>query len=131
MIAVIIQVSESLSQEKAPVVDIEGTDALGKAEVIDLDDYVFRFCTCSVELVMDPSPPPCVFLSLLAVSSHKRRVEAEVGSPAPPNATKNAAREARRRYTTHRYHRLRKAQLASQALARVNPRQSSRLRATK
>ena len=96
MIAVVVQVSESLSREKAPMVDIERMDALGEAEVIDLDDYVFRFCTYSVESVTDPSPPPRVVLAsprvvlaLPAVSSRKRRAKAEVESPAPPDAAEN------------------------------------------
>ena len=89
MIAVDVLVSESLSQEKAPMVDFEGTDATDKVEVIDLDDYVFRFCTCSVESVTNPSPPPRVLLAsssivlvLPIVSSCKRRAEAKVESPA-------------------------------------------------
>ena len=134
MIAVVVQVSESLSQEKAPMVDIEGTDAPGEAEVIDLEDYVFRFCTCSVESMTDPSPLPHALLASLrvalahpAVSSCKRRAEVEVESPAPLSAAENAAWEAQRRYTTHHYYRLPKAQLALQTLAPINLRRSSRL----
>ena len=92
MIALVVQVLESRSQEKAPAVDIEGTDAPGEVEVIDLDDYMFRFCTCSVEWVTNPSLPPCVVLASLrvvlaslpivlalpAVSSRKRRAEAKI-----------------------------------------------------
>ena len=113
------------------MVDIEGADAPGEAEVIDLDNYVFRFYTCSVESVTDPSPPPHVVLAFLAVSSRKCHAEAEVESLAPPDAAENAAREARRRYTTRHYYRLCEAQLALHALTRVNSRQSSRLQATK
>ena len=145
MIAVVVQISESLSQEKAPVVDIDGMDAPGEVEVIDLDDYVFRFCTCSVELVTNPSLPPRVVLAsprvvlaytpvvlaLPAVSSRKCRIEVEVESPAPPDAVENPMREALRHYTTRRYYWLCKAQLTLQALAQVNLRQSSCLQASK
>ena len=105
------------------MVDIEGTDAPGKAEVIDPDDYVFRLCTCSVESVTDPSLPPRVVLAshrvilasshvvlaLPIVSSCKRRIEAEVESVAPLDAAENAARQAWRCYTIRCYHQLREA----------------------
>ena len=131
-------------QEVAPPVIVEGGNPMADAEVIDLDDYVFRYCTCSVESLTDPIPParvdlassgivlaaPRVVLALPAVASRERRVEDVAESSAPHDAVENAWRAARRHYTTRRYNRHREAQLASRARAWVNPRRSSHLRAS-
>ena len=70
-------------------------------EVVDLDSYIFRFCTCRfLDSVTDRVPSHLV----LALPAPTRSYLAEspiVESP-PPDAAECATREARRRYASRR-----------------------------
>ncbi len=84
-------------QEFAPAVEEESE----VQEVVDLDTYVFRYCTCAI---LDP-----------------------VTDRMPLDAAKYAVREARRRYATRHNQRVREARELARAQARVTPRRSPRL----
>jgi len=110
------------------VVDGPSTDPI---QVIDLDSYEFRVCTCpSFVSVTKPSPPRRVVLGLPAVSLLGRSRDRVLDPPAviPLFPTLSTESDERRHYMACRYYRLRQRDLVARDLARVSPRRSPRLK---
>ena len=97
-------------------------------EVVDLDSYTFRFCTCPIlDSVTDRFPSHLVVLALPEVKRPYLVESPTVESP-PPDAAECATREARRRYASRHNQRVREAREHAKAQARVTPRWSPRFR---
>jgi len=97
-------------------------------EVIDLDSYEPKFCSCNVLGAMEVrySVSRIVF-ALPAIPSSTRIQQSTMMSGTTLDAAKDVAREERRVYSSNRYKRLREIDLNSRVLARASPRRSPRL----
>jgi len=122
------QSPENLDVEDDTVIVVDGASK-EPIQVIDLDTYEFRVCTCPLFVsVAIASPPRRVVLGLPAVRRPGRFEDRVPKSPVVLYPTISTVSEERRHYMACRYYRLRQRDLVARDLARVSPRRSPRLK---
>jgi len=122
------QSPESLDVEDDTILVVGGasTDPI---QVIDLDSYEFRVCTCLLFVsVVKPSLPRRIVLGLPAVRLLGRYEDRVLKSPAVLYPIISTVSEDQRHYMACRYYRLRQRYLVARDLARISPRRSPRLK---
>jgi len=97
-------------------------------EVIDLDSYEPKFCSCNVlGATQVQYPVSRIVFALPAIPSSTRIQQSTLISGSTLDAAEDEGREERRVYSSNRYKRLREIDVNARVLARASPRRSPRL----